>query len=212
MREAVLVTSSTRFRFCYVPPHAVFVSRPISGISDAVSPGTAPIPHSRARVPITASQCHYRNARAQVPVQETERSKSSPPPPPIPQNGPPIDSLGEEARGLIRKHTAFMERNGKVMVSQVVEPLAAMVHEDTNLAYHLWVLIFPIVWAALDKNQQFDLAKPIIGETRNAQGRALSSRAPPAHKGQDAEGLSSLLSKRTPSCSRYDVVPGPRSP
>ena len=35
---------------------------------------------------------------------------------------------------------------------------------DNNLGYHLWVLIFPIVWATLsdNKDNQAQLAKPII--------------------------------------------------
>lgn len=33
---------------------------------------------------------------------------------------------------------------------------------DPFVAYHLWVLVFPIVWATLAKQQQINLAKPII--------------------------------------------------
>jgi transformation/transcription domain-associated protein len=33
---------------------------------------------------------------------------------------------------------------------------------DAYVAYHLWVLVFPIVWATLAKQQQINLAKPII--------------------------------------------------
>lgn len=33
---------------------------------------------------------------------------------------------------------------------------------DPYVAYHLWVLVFPIVWATLAKQQQINLAKPII--------------------------------------------------
>ena len=33
---------------------------------------------------------------------------------------------------------------------------------DAHVSYHLWVLVFPIVWAALEKQQQVTLAKPII--------------------------------------------------
>ncbi len=32
---------------------------------------------------------------------------------------------------------------------------------DPLVAYHLWVLVFPIVWASLTKDQQVSLAKPI---------------------------------------------------
>lgn len=37
-----------------------------------------------------------------------------------------------------------------------------LLHAHTHVAYHLWVLMFPIVWATLDKPQQVALAKPII--------------------------------------------------
>lgn len=33
---------------------------------------------------------------------------------------------------------------------------------EASVAYHLWVLVFPIVWATLEKTQQVNLAKPII--------------------------------------------------
>jgi hypothetical protein len=33
---------------------------------------------------------------------------------------------------------------------------------DPCVAHHLWVLVFPIVWATLQKQQQINLAKPII--------------------------------------------------
>ena len=33
---------------------------------------------------------------------------------------------------------------------------------DASVVYHLWVIVFPIVWSALEKTQQVALAKPII--------------------------------------------------
>jgi transformation/transcription domain-associated protein len=36
------------------------------------------------------------------------------------------------------------------------------VQTDPNVAHHLWVLLFPIVWTSLEKEQQTGLAKPII--------------------------------------------------
>ena len=46
------------------------------------------------------------------------------------------------------------------MVSSVTE----VAHGDPHMACHLWVLVFPIVWATLSekKEQQIQLAKPII--------------------------------------------------
>lgn len=43
-------------------------------------------------------------------------------------------------------------------MSCVIELLQA----DANVAHHLWVLLFPIVWSSLHKDQQTALAKPII--------------------------------------------------
>jgi hypothetical protein len=40
--------------------------------------------------------------------------------------------------------------------------LRGYAHVDPAVAYHLWVLVFPIVWATLEKQQQINLAKPII--------------------------------------------------
>ncbi len=40
--------------------------------------------------------------------------------------------------------------------------LRGYAHVDPSVAYHLWVLVFPIVWATLEKQQQINLAKPII--------------------------------------------------
>lgn len=37
-----------------------------------------------------------------------------------------------------------------------------LAHTDANVAYHLWVLVFPIVWVTLHKEEQVQLAKPMI--------------------------------------------------
>ena len=53
---------------------------------------------------------------------------------------------------------------GGFKVEQLVNAIGEVTHADAQMAYHLWVLVFPIVWATLsdDKNQQIHLAKPII--------------------------------------------------
>ena len=49
-------------------------------------------------------------------------------------------------------------------MEQLVAALLEVCHHNSQLSYHLWVLVFPIVWATLsdDKNKQIHLAKPII--------------------------------------------------
>ncbi len=53
---------------------------------------------------------------------------------------------------------------GQLKVSNLVTSLREIAHADSQMAYHLWVLVFPIVWATLaeKKDQQVQLAKPII--------------------------------------------------
>lgn len=51
---------------------------------------------------------------------------------------------------------------GDFTVRDLIHPLREYAHVDAQLAYHLWVLVFPIVWATLDKSNQVSLAKPVI--------------------------------------------------
>lgn len=47
-------------------------------------------------------------------------------------------------------------------VADLLLPLREMGFGEPVLAYHLWVLVFPIVWASLHKEEQVLLAKPMI--------------------------------------------------
>ncbi|GFS36221.1 phosphatidylinositol 3- and 4-kinase family protein with FAT domain-containing protein [Actinidia rufa] len=46
-----------------------------------------------------------------------------------------------------------------ILVADLVIPLRELAHTDANVAYHLWVLAFHIVWVTLDKEEQEALAK-----------------------------------------------------
>ncbi|KAF1875106.1 hypothetical protein Lal_00007722 [Lupinus albus] len=48
------------------------------------------------------------------------------------------------------------------LVADLLIPLRELAHTDANVAYHLWVLVFPIVWVTLHKEEQVTLAKPMI--------------------------------------------------
>ncbi|KAL6010354.1 hypothetical protein ACLOJK_000785 [Asimina triloba] len=48
------------------------------------------------------------------------------------------------------------------LVADLVIPLRELAHTDANVAYHMWVLVFPIVWVTLQKEEQMALAKPMI--------------------------------------------------
>lgn len=53
---------------------------------------------------------------------------------------------------------------GSHEVRDMVSSVTEVAHGDPQMACHLWVLVFPIVWATLSekKEQQVQLAKPII--------------------------------------------------
>ncbi|WJX55827.1 non-specific serine/threonine protein kinase [Trifolium repens] len=63
---------------------------------------------------------------------------------------------------LVVKHTQFLNSMSKLEVADLLNPLRELAHTDANVAYHLWVLVFPIVWVTLHKEEQVTLAKPMI--------------------------------------------------
>ncbi|WIA37453.1 hypothetical protein OEZ86_014371 [Tetradesmus obliquus] len=65
-------------------------------------------------------------------------------------------------KGLLEGHLEFLGSTGQLSVKHMMGPLREYAQVDPCVAYHLWVLVFPIVWATLAKQQQINLAKPII--------------------------------------------------
>ncbi|RYQ79865.1 hypothetical protein Ahy_Scaffold1g106653 isoform A [Arachis hypogaea] len=63
---------------------------------------------------------------------------------------------------LVNKHAQFLNSMSKLQVADLLIPLRELAHTDANVAYHLWVLVFPIVWVTLHKDEQVALAKPMI--------------------------------------------------
>ncbi|KAM7251269.1 hypothetical protein ACFE04_023152 [Oxalis oulophora] len=63
---------------------------------------------------------------------------------------------------FVMTHLQFLNETSKLKVTDLVVPLRELAHIDANIAYHLWVLIFPIVWVTLLKEEQVALAKPMI--------------------------------------------------
>ncbi|KAK9136460.1 hypothetical protein Syun_015790 [Stephania yunnanensis] len=78
--------------------------------------------------------------------------------------GAPEDSEGPMLTfdSLVYKHSHFLNKMSKLQVSDLIIPLRELAHVDANVAYHMWVLVFPIVWVTLQKDEQVALAKPMI--------------------------------------------------
>jgi transformation/transcription domain-associated protein len=70
-----------------------------------------------------------------------------------------VDEIAE----LFARHSKFIKQSGALRVSDLVAPLRKVGKRNTHVAYYLWVLIFPIVWQTLQREEQLQLAKPMIG-------------------------------------------------
>ncbi|KAL6959953.1 non-specific serine,threonine protein kinase [Sarracenia purpurea var. burkii] len=77
-----------------------------------------------------------------------------------------VPESSEEApltfESLVLKHSQFLNEMSRLQVADLIIPLRELAHTDANVAYHLWVLVFPIVWLTLHKKEQEELAKPMI--------------------------------------------------
>jgi transformation/transcription domain-associated protein len=83
---------------------------------------------------------------------------------------------------VLRGHDAFLAKTGALQVRHLVRAIREVAHADSAVAYHCWVLVFPIVWATLHKEQQVHLAKPMISllskEYHSRQARPPQHRIP----------------------------------
>ncbi|KAL6746236.1 hypothetical protein V8C86DRAFT_2445362, partial [Haematococcus lacustris] len=70
--------------------------------------------------------------------------------------------VAPEVVDMLTQHVDFLQKTGQLRVRDMMVAVREYLHADTHMAYHLWVLMFPIVWATLEKVQQVTLAKPII--------------------------------------------------
>ncbi|KAK8962950.1 hypothetical protein KSP40_PGU020559 [Platanthera guangdongensis] len=82
--------------------------------------------------------------------------------PHVPDAPEGLNSFPLTFESLLAKHAQFLNETSKLQVGDLVIPLRELAYADANVAYHLWVLVFPIVWVTLHKEEQVSLAKPII--------------------------------------------------
>ena len=72
-------------------------------------------------------------------------------------------TASSEVKELIQRNAAFLHDKASIRVADLMTPLRQVATRNANIAYYLWVLIFPIVWATLQREEQLQLAKPMIG-------------------------------------------------
>ncbi|KAG8383733.1 hypothetical protein BUALT_Bualt04G0044600 [Buddleja alternifolia] len=79
---------------------------------------------------------------------------------------------------LVLKHAHFLNEMSLLQVADLIVPLRELAHTDANVAYHLWVLVFPIVWVTLRKEEQVALAKPMIALLSNDYHKKQQAQRP----------------------------------
>ena len=85
-----------------------------------------------------------------------------PPPPPRPVGRDAPKRPNEKTKAMLDRHAAFVHREASLRVANLVGPLREVATRNAHVAYYLWVLVFPIVWATLRREEQMQLAKPMI--------------------------------------------------
>ncbi|CEG01408.1 Tetratricopeptide-like helical [Ostreococcus tauri] len=82
---------------------------------------------------------------------------------PVPSKPKNAKSNSPELDELIKRHAKFLHEKSNISVNDLMTPLRQVATRNAHIAYYLWVLIFPIVWATLQREEQLQLAKPMIG-------------------------------------------------
>ena len=95
-----------------------------------------------------------------LPVNPTDPKAEPPKPPEKKPSG--YGTPNEKTAEMLARHAAFMTKIGALRVKDLVGPLREVATRNAHMSYYLWVLIYPIVWATLQREEQMQLAKPMI--------------------------------------------------
>lgn len=70
--------------------------------------------------------------------------------------------IDDKLRELLSGHKRFMSDIGDVKAQEVLEPLCQLQHTDSNVAYDVWVALFPLCWSALSRDDRGELEKGMV--------------------------------------------------
>ena len=118
-----------------------------------------------ARVPSLLPERGARGADADAEKLSTDPKSGGPPPPRPPARPSGRDAPkrpSEKTKAMLDRHADFVRGVASARVADLVGPLREVATRNAHVAYYLWVLVFPIVWATLRREEQMQLAKPMI--------------------------------------------------
>ena len=70
--------------------------------------------------------------------------------------------LDDKFEEFMAQHRHFYTELGDVKSRDVLEPLCQLQHTDSNVAYEIWVALFPLCWSVLSRDDRSELEKGIV--------------------------------------------------
>ncbi|KAI4255023.1 MAG: hypothetical protein LQ352_002768 [Teloschistes flavicans] len=70
--------------------------------------------------------------------------------------------LDDAFEDLMADHRRFCASLGEVKVGDIIEPLCQLQHTDSEIAFQLWVALYPLCWSLLTKDDRSDLEKGLV--------------------------------------------------
>ncbi|KAI9662779.1 MAG: hypothetical protein M1829_006123 [Trizodia sp. TS-e1964] len=70
--------------------------------------------------------------------------------------------IDDKLDDFLAKHKRFCEEIGELKAQDILEPLSQLQHLDQNVAYEIWIRLFPLCWAALPKEERTDLERGMV--------------------------------------------------
>ncbi|RMZ92452.1 hypothetical protein DV736_g312, partial [Chaetothyriales sp. CBS 134916] len=85
--------------------------------------------------------------------------------------------IDDDLEALATAQRRFAQEVHDVKVRDLLDPLTQLQHIDDNLAYTVWVTLFPLCWMALNRDERVDLEKGMVTLlTREYHQRQLNAR------------------------------------
>ena len=70
--------------------------------------------------------------------------------------------LDDKFEDFIAQHRRFYAELGDIRTRDILEPLCQLQHTDDNVAYEIWVALFPLCWSLLSRDDRNELEKGMV--------------------------------------------------
>ena len=85
--------------------------------------------------------------------------------------------LDNQFEDFMAQHRRFYAELGDVRSRDILEPLCQLQHTDSNVAYEIWIALFPLCWSLLSRDDRSELEKGLVSLlTRDYHQRQVDRR------------------------------------